>query len=148
MPAYYLLNRPVDCTSTHYRDTLHYTKRGDRRTPVMTRVLILETKTQQNKTTNVGILSMAPLVDEDYWLFRVRLSDKQSIVGFPKFSTIGIGFSIEDDWNTNLPYTCPAKQIYHHIKHNKGDAAITWRDCMKAIIMVQGAAIAYQDAKP
>lgn len=109
------------------------------------RTLRLESKAQPNETPVVGPMMITPPIDEDYWLFRVRLSDTQAIVGFPKFGTIGIGFAIEEDWNTNLPYTCPAKQIYHHIKHNKGDKSISWRDCMKAIAMVQGAAIAFKE---
>lgn len=108
--------------------------------------LTLEMKPQADETVHIGPAMLPPPIDGDYWLFRVRLSDKQAIVGFPKFTTIGIGFAVEEDWNTNLPYTCSAKQIYHHIKHNKGDRSISWRDCVKAIIMIQGAAIALRGA--
>jgi hypothetical protein len=104
------------------------------------RALILEIKAQPNETAHIGPLMLTPPIDEDYWLFRVRLSEQQAIVGFPKFTTIGIGFAVEDDWNTNLPYTCSTSRIYNHIKHNKGDKSISWRDCQKAICMVQGAA--------
>ena len=83
---------------------------------------------------------MCPPVDEDFWVFRVPVSDKQAIVGFPKFFTIGIGFQVEEDWNTNLPYTCPAERIYEHIVHNKGDDSISKQDCIKAIEMIQATA--------
>jgi hypothetical protein len=67
-------------------------------------------------------IAMTPMVDEDYWAYRVKLNDTgQAVVGFPKFSTIGIGFAQESDWNTNLPYTCEAQEILDHILHNKGD---------------------------
>lgn len=106
--------------------------------------LVLETKAQQNETPMLagGGVMMTPPIDEDYWEYRVRLSDKQAIVGFPKFFTIGIGFAVEEDWNTNLPYTCTAEEIFSHIKHNKGDDSITDEDAIRAIQMVQSAAIA------
>lgn len=81
-----------------------------------------------------GILSprvaMTPVIDENYWSYRVRLSQSQAIVGFPKFWTVGIGFACETDWNTNLPYTEDAEAIYDHISHNKGDDTIRRADCI------------------
>lgn len=85
---------------------------------------------------------MTPMVNEDYWAYRVRLTDTQAIVGFPKFATVGIGFAIEEDWNTNLPYTCTAEEIYDHIEHNKGDEEISREDCLTAIRMIQTMATA------
>ena len=41
------------------------------------------------------VLMITPPLDEDYWLFRVKLYEDQAIVGFPKFGTIGIGFAQE-----------------------------------------------------
>lgn len=102
--------------------------------------LILERQDQPNETGTVGPIMITPPISEDYWLFRVRVGDGQAIVGFPKFHTIGIGFAVEEDWNTNLPYTCDTHQIFAHIKHNKGDNAIADADCMEAIRMVQEAA--------
>lgn len=102
--------------------------------------LTLETRDQANETPAAGGVMLTPLVREDYWAFRVKLSDTQAIVGFPKFTTIGIGFAVEEDWNTNLPYTCDAEHIYGHIAHNKGDDAITREDCIAAIRMIQDAA--------
>ncbi len=109
--------------------------------------LVLETKGQPNETPVLGVgdgpsLMMTPPIDEDYWQYRVQLSGKQAIVGFPKFLTIGIGFAVEEDWNTNLPYTCSAEEIYEHIAHNKGDDSITREDCIAAIEMVRTAAAA------
>lgn len=102
--------------------------------------LVLESKNQPNQTPQIGPLMMTPPIDENYWTYRVQLSFSQAIVGFPKFSTVGIGFAEEEDWNTNLPYTCDATEIYEHIEHNKGDDAITREACLKAIRMVQQAA--------
>jgi len=104
--------------------------------------LVLENKNQPNTTAHVGSLMLTPAINEDYWTYRVRLSEKQSIVGFPKFLTIGIGFAQEEDWNTNLPYTCGAEEIYEHISHNKGDDSITREDCIEAVRMIQAAATA------
>jgi hypothetical protein len=102
--------------------------------------LVLETKAQANETPEIGPVMITPPIDEDYWSYRVKLSESQAIVGFPKFSTIGIGFAQEEDWNTNLPYTCGTEEIYDHIAHNKGDESITREDCITAIRMVQDAA--------
>jgi hypothetical protein len=85
-----------------------------------------------------SIVMVTPAIDEDYWTYRVPLSAKQAIVCFPKFGIIGCGFQVEDDdWNTNLPLGCPAKQIFNHIKRNKGDDSISDADCIKAIEMLQ-----------
>jgi hypothetical protein len=82
---------------------------------------------------------ITPPIDEEYWAYRVKLGDAQAIVGFPKFMTIGIGFANEEDWNTNLPWSCDAEEIYDHIAHNKGDESISREDCVAAIQMIQGA---------
>lgn len=99
--------------------------------------LKLEIREQQNETIHAGGGIFTPAVNEDYWAYRVRLSDEQAIVGFPKILTIGIGFAVETDWNTNLPYTCGAERIYEHIECNKGDDAISREDCLTAIRMIQ-----------
>jgi hypothetical protein len=104
---------------------------------------------EENTEFKVGksLVAVTPPLDEDYWLFRVRLSDKQAIVGFPKFFTIGIGFRVEEDWNTNLPYSCGAEEIYNHIKHNKGDDSISDEACIDAIKAIQKQATRLQKAK-
>lgn len=108
--------------------------------------LSLEKKSQQDGTVRVGVMALTPMVDEGYWTYRVQLSDKQAIVGFPKFSTIGIGFAVEEDWNTNFPYTCGTEEIYEHIAENKGDDSISREDCIAAIRMIQDAATADRSA--
>lgn len=86
-----------------------------------------------------GKIMITPPIDDGYWLFRVAVSDIQAIVCFPKFGTFGIGFQIEEDWNTNLPYLCDTEKIYNHIKHNKGDDKISDAVCVEAIKMLQDA---------
>lgn len=104
--------------------------------------LTLRRKDQENETPTFagGRAVMTPPIDEDYWTYRVDLTDEQAIVGFPKFSTIGIGFAVEEDWNTNLPYTSPTSAIFAHIIHNRGDDTISDLDVYAAIAMVQEAA--------
>ena len=103
--------------------------------------LVLERRNQEDRTVDVGPAVITPPIDEDYWAYRVRLSDKQAIVGFPKFFTIGVGFAVEDDdWNTNLPYTCAPDEIFRHIRRNKGDDSISDDDVFEAIRLVQEAA--------
>lgn len=105
------------------------------------RKLVLETKDQDNETPVIGgQILLTPGLGEDYWAYRVVLSERQAIVGFPKFSTIGIGFAVEsEDWNTNLPHSCDAEEIYDHIAENKDDDSITREDCITAIKMIQEA---------
>ena len=80
--------------------------------------LTLERRTQIDHTPRVGAVLITPPINEDYWAYRVKLNDRQAVVGFPKFGTIGIGFAVEDDWNTNLPYTCQTIEIVSHLWHN------------------------------
>lgn len=102
--------------------------------------LILERRDQQDKTVHIAGMSITPLIDKGYWAYRVRLSERQAVVGFPKFGTVGIGFSAEEDWNTNLPFTTETDEIVAHILHNKGDDAISDADVHLAVAMVQDAA--------
>lgn len=109
--------------------------------------LTLETSDQENLTPVLGgAVMLTPPVGDDYWRYRVRLTDTQGVLGFPKFSTIGIGFAVEDDWNTNLPYNCPTDDILKHIIHNKGDDKIADVDVREAILMIQMAVIAERAA--
>ena len=108
--------------------------------------LALEIRGQEDKTPQLAApgvtFSITPPIDEDYWAYRVRLSDRQAIVGFPKFSVTGIGFAVEEDWNTNLPSRCDTEEIFEHIRHNKGDDSISDDDVREAIRMIQAQAIA------
>lgn len=101
--------------------------------------LVLERREQQDDTMNIGPLSLTPAVSGDYWSYRVRLTEKQAVLGFPKFYTVGIGFAVEDDWNTNLPHSCNVHQILDHIWHNAGDPSIKRDDVLDAIAMIQNA---------
>jgi hypothetical protein len=105
--------------------------------------LKLERKAQRDKSPLKGtggtVLVTPPLSDE-YWLYRVKLSDTQAILGFPKFGLVGIGFQEEEDWNTNLPSSCSAEEIFAHIARNKGDDSISDEDCLAAIRLIQEAA--------
>jgi hypothetical protein len=107
----------------------------------MTTELKLERRNQADKTPILGGgVMLTPAIDEDYWAYRVRLSAEQAVVGFPKFGTIGIGFAVEEDWNTNLPYTCATESIFGHIEDNKGDDSISDDDVRAAIALIQQAA--------
>jgi hypothetical protein len=89
------------------------------------------------------IVMVTPPLNEDYWVFRIKLHEDQALVAFPKFGLIGIGFAIEEDWNTNLPSTCGDVEIYNHIKCNKKYKEITRKTCIEAIIILQKAADYY-----
>jgi len=93
----------------------------------------------ENESKFMENFIVAPLVNEEYWMFRVQLIKDQAILAFPKFTTIGIGFAIEEDWNCNLPYTCKAREIFDHIKHNKKYEEIKDEYCINAILLIQEA---------
>ena len=101
--------------------------------------LVVERKDQPDKTPTFGGLSLTPAIDEGYWSYRVVLSERQAVVAFPKFFTVGIGFAVEEDWNTNLPYTCEAEEIAEHILHNKGDDSISDDAVVEAIRLLKDA---------
>jgi len=96
-----------------------------------------------------GIAITPPgLGNDNYWVFRVNLSKDQSIIAFPKFFTLGVGFAKEgSDWNTNLPYSSGAEKIYNHIKINKGDSNIKKKDCVAAIKILQEACEKFMQKK-
>ena len=110
--------------------------------------LVLERKEQADESPVEGVpgLMVTPRVGaDDYWLYRVKLSPRQAVVGFPKFGVIGIGFAVEEvDWNTNLPAAVPAERLLAHILKNKrvvGDVEISDDDVLAAIKLIQGAAL-------
>jgi hypothetical protein len=104
--------------------------------------LQLERRDQPNETGQAGggLIAFTPPIDEDYWAYRVIVGEHQAVVGFPKFTTIGIGFAVEENWNTNLPYTCETEKIWNHIKQNKGQEDIPDEWCIDAIKLIQQAA--------
>jgi hypothetical protein len=106
--------------------------------------LILEIKNQEDKTLSLSsghqVILATPSLDENYWSYRVRLSENQAVLGFPKMMTIGIGFEKEaEDWNTNLPWWAPSDKILKHIIVNKGDSSIKDKDVLTAIKMIREA---------
>jgi hypothetical protein len=96
------------------------------------------------ETSSGATILFTPPVGEGYWIFRVKLRHGQAILAFPKFGQIGCGFAKEDDWNTNLPISCKAEEIYDHIKHNKKYKDISREDCLEAIRSIQKVALAVQ----
>ena len=79
------------------------------------------------------MVMMTPPINKDYWVFRIKLTKDQSVIAFPKFSTMGIGFAIEEDWNTNLPYQCKPIEIANHIWVNRKYKSITKKVLVEAI---------------
>lgn len=102
-------------------------------------ILTVERRHQLDLTGRLGEMMMTPAVHPGYWSYRVAVSEKQAIVAFPKFETIGVGFQYEQDWNTNLPWTCDPETILDHIAHNKDDSTIPDALCLEAIKMIQDA---------
>ena len=99
---------------------------------------LIKDKTVKMKIDKYQIFATPP-IGKNYWLYRVKLHNDQAIIGFPKFNQVGIGFAQEEDWNTNLPSRCEAKEIFEHIKINKKYDEIDDQDCIKAIEIIKEA---------
>ncbi len=94
--------------------------------------LILETR----ETSSIGT-----------WIYRVKITDRQAIIGAYYHGQIGIQF-----------YTGPgvklwigpgtAEQIFEHLAPEKGDDRITRQDCIEAIRLIQAAIIRDRDKTP
>jgi hypothetical protein len=97
--------------------------------------------------TNEGLIMFTPDISEDYWLMRVKLYKDQSLIAFPKYGSIGIGFAQESDWNTNLPYQVEAERLYKHIRRNKKYRAITKQTCLEGLKLLQEACKQYEADK-
>lgn len=91
------------------------------------------------QTPGGGVIMLTPALGATYWTYRVCITEGQAVLGFPKFGSIGIGFAVETDWNTNLPSTAPAEDILLHIGHNKGDESVSDADVLAAIKLIQAA---------
>lgn len=108
--------------------------------------LVLERRRQVVDPSVAGVTASGVTVflggpgSDDEWSYRVVLSPRQAVLGFRKIGTIGIGFAIEEYWNTNMPYRRDAQEIFDHIRDNKGDGEISDEDCLAAIRMIQDAA--------
>jgi hypothetical protein len=103
--------------------------------------LTLERRNQEPEGVLAGgRVMITPPLDEDFWAYRVKLTETQAVVGFPKFGVIGIGFAREDeDWNTNLPASLPVQSIRRHIWKNRGDDSITEEMVDAAIELIRDA---------
>ena len=112
--------------------------------------LELEFRNEFKKTTTsfqAGKIQImvTPPIDEDYWVFRVKLHKDQAVVAFPKFGTLGIGFAKEENWNTNLPYQCTTKEIADWIWKNRKYSQVTYKLMSEAIEILRKAAKYYKE---
>lgn len=105
--------------------------------------LKLERKDQQpGGIIGGGSIMMTPALDENYWSYRVKLTERQAVIGFPKFGVVGIGFAVEAvDWNRNLSSGASAESIAEHIRINKGDDSIDDADVVAAVKLIQEAVL-------
>ena len=106
--------------------------------------LTIETSTKELPQPKIqaGAVMVTPPLDENFWRYKVQVSDHQAVVGFPKFNVIGIGFQHEEtDWDTNAPSRLKAEIIYNHIKVNakvKADNKAPSEElCLAAIRLIQ-----------
>lgn len=79
--------------------------------------------------------------NKDQWVYRIKLSAQQAMIGFPRDGTIEIAFENETVLDRSVPYNLFAPDlIYDHIQVNKGDDGI-WDDtCIQAIQFIVEAA--------
>lgn len=111
----------------------------------MTRQIELKVERNPEDPTfeDMGVVSpelvVTPAIGPDYWVYRVMLTETQAVLGFWKFGMIGVGFAVEEDWNTNLPHSQEFDLLFNHIKHNKGDDRIPDEDVIEAIRLIDQA---------
>jgi hypothetical protein len=109
--------------------------------PTTASELVVERREQEDTgvipVSDSVAISITPAIDESYWNYRVRLTEEQAVVGFPKHGTVGIRFAREENWNTNLPYTEDAQTIADHIICNRGDRSITDELVLDAIKLLR-----------
>lgn len=110
--------------------------------------LLLEINDIEDQTGSIlvpnGIVMTTPPIGENYWLFRVRLYKDQAILAFPKFSLLGVGFALEEDWNRNLPIDnrstdSDLEEIWSWIRCNKKYPQITKKIGMEALKLIRTA---------
>jgi hypothetical protein len=105
------------------------------------RKLVLEKKEQKDNTMFIESgrkqVIIAPIVNEGYWLYRIKLYKDQSLIAFPKIGTLGVGFSQEEDFNRNLPFSVPPKYLMAHIWINRKYKQITKKLILEAIEMLR-----------
>jgi hypothetical protein len=97
--------------------------------------------------TGKVIIMFTPAINKDYWIMRIKLYKNQALVAFPKFGLIGVGFAIESDWNTNLPYQTSPQRLYEHIKVNKKYDQLTRERCIEGLKLLQAACKQYEKEK-
>lgn len=79
--------------------------------------------------------------NKDNWIYRVKLSHKQAVIGYPHQGTIMIAFEHEDHLDLSVSYNqFTPELIYHHIQSNKGDDRIEDDTCVQAIQFIVEAA--------
>jgi hypothetical protein len=74
---------------------------------------------------------------EGTWLYRVKLTAEQSIIGTPRNEMIMVSFVQARE---SLAVSATPWEIYDQIAHDKADDSITAEDCITAIQMIQHAA--------
>ena len=115
---------------------------------------VIDTTQLFKKGEAVLMATPSDIGEDDYWAFRVKVSETQAVISFPKFMTLGVGFQKEEDWNTNLPCRmrgetskAAVERIWKHIKENKGDSSIPDKRCKEAIRMVSEASALYLESQ-
>lgn len=101
--------------------------------------LDLQTRDQQDRSlihTSLGVLSLGTSGGDDYWTYRVPLTERQAVIGFPVHGTTGIGFATGET-GVHLPYRAGTEQIMRHIGKYKGDPEIPDEAVRAAIVLIQ-----------
>jgi hypothetical protein len=101
--------------------------------------LELQTRDQQDRSlihTPFAPLSLGTSGGDDYWAYRVVLTERQAVIGFPVHGTIGIGFA-SGETGVHLPYRAMTDQIMRHIGKYKGDPEIPDEAVRAAIVLIQ-----------
>jgi hypothetical protein len=108
--------------------------------------LKLRRRAEEDQTRVGPNLSIGRSGGDDYWAYRVDLSDKQALIGFPKHGTIGIDFL--HNRGEDLPYSVNPERLADFFAPGRllgGDAVIPREHVIRAIKMIREAVVEHGD---
>jgi hypothetical protein len=105
--------------------------------------LKLRRRSQEDQTRVPGTnISIGRSGAEDYWTYRVDLTENQALIGFPKHGTIGIDFL--HNRGEDLPYTSDPEYLADFFAPGRlegGDTEISRAAVIRAIKMIREAVV-------
>lgn len=110
--------------------------------------LKLRRRAEEDQTQVAPNLSIGRSGGDDYWAYRVDLSDKQALIGFPKHGTIGVDFL--HNHGQDLPYSVNPERLADFFSRGRllgGDETMPRANVIHAIKMIREAVVEHGDGE-